>query len=331
VKPFTDAVKGCLGVIALAPALNVRTQKAHAASVNVVYAHHIGTQAPSYVAPDGSQRLERLDATLRVLGRRFRYVSLARLLADEAPDPREQPSLAVTFDDGFDLLSNGVAEVLTRHRIRATTFVITETIGNRDLMWRNKLNAIRTTRHESVYVTRFNELAAKTGLALIGTGRGLMAATAAWPMERKEEFVDELWVTCRMPRLSEFLDEHRPYFTWAGLEAWLAQGHAVGLHTATHPFCSRLGPGGVEVALVEAAAMLRERLGVPFLPLSYPFGDRVEAGLEKDLVRRGVIDAAFGIRGFSPRGTPRHALERACIDGHVRFEVFGRTLLGPPV
>ena len=41
----------------------------------------------------------------------------------------------------------------------------------------------------------------------------------AWDMARKDELADALWAACDMPPLSEFLDEHRPYFTADGLRA----------------------------------------------------------------------------------------------------------------
>src|SRR5262249_3036592 len=63
-----------------------------------------------------------------------------------------------------------------------------------------------------------------------------LSASMGWAMERKEELVDTLWKACDMPPLHEFLDEHQPYFTRDGLKRWLAAGHGVGLHTASHPF-----------------------------------------------------------------------------------------------
>src|SRR5262249_54439821 len=131
-----------------------------------------------------------------------------------------------------------------------------------------------------------------------------------------------------MPPLHEFLDEHQPYFTRDGLKRWLAAGHGVGLHTASHPFCSRLSAEGIRAEIEEPAALLRAELGLCFLPFSYPFGIRLAKAAERRLSEDEVFACAFGIEGFVPRGTPAYRLERACIEGDLAFTVFGTALLG---
>jgi peptidoglycan/xylan/chitin deacetylase (PgdA/CDA1 family) len=219
-------------------------------------------------------------------------------------------------------------EVLDHHDVRVTSFVITGTVGNENLMWRNKLAAIRALREERLYVVQYNSLMTKVGLSSISRGDELLPASTGWNMKLKEELVDILWKACDMPVLDEFLDEHRPYFTWDGLKQWLAAGHDVGLHTATHPFCSRLGSEEVRAEIEEPASLLRSRLGLRFLPFSYPFGVRLSETAERQLYESRVFDCAFGIEGFVPRGTPDHRLERACIEGDFAFSVFGSVLLG---
>jgi peptidoglycan/xylan/chitin deacetylase (PgdA/CDA1 family) len=240
------------------------------------------------------------------------------------------PRLAITFDDGFDLVRNGAVDVLEQHGVQATVFVVTSALDNESLMWRNKLSAIRALADASTYLPRYNELMGRFGLPPVATAAALMPASEAWPTERKEQLADELWAACGLPPLREFLAEHRPYFSWKDLRAWLARGHGVGLHTLTHPFCSRLDAAGIERELVEPAALLRDRLGLDFLPFSYPFGDRLDEATELELHERGVFDCAFGIEGFARRGTAPHRLERACIEGELGYPVFGKAMLGLP-
>jgi peptidoglycan/xylan/chitin deacetylase (PgdA/CDA1 family) len=151
-----------------------------------------------------------------------------------------------------------------------------------------------------------------------------------WDMARKDELVDELWAACDMPPLAEYLDEHRPYLSAAGVARWRAEGHAIGLHTVTHPDCSRLNAEGVRVEIVEPARRLSAELGCASVHFSYPFGRRCPPAHAHVLTESGVIDTAFGIRGLSPRGTDRLRLERASIEGDMRFSVYGKALLGFP-
>ncbi len=298
--------------------------------MGVVYSHYVGEPTPYYADFYEGSTLDRLDGQLRTLAQHFEFGPLHEVIAATARSETARPLLAVTFDDGFDLISCGAMDVLSDHGVEATSFVITGTVGNVDLMWRNKLSAIRALRPESLYVATYTELATPRGLAPLERGDRLMAAASHWPTNEKEDLVNELWAACDMPPLDRFLDEFRPYFTWEGLETWLAAGHAVGLHTATHPFCSTLDDAAVQTEIVGAAATLRARLRVDFLPFSYPFGARLREDTERALYEAGVFDAAFGIEGFASSRAPRYRLERASIEGELGFSVFGRACLGLP-
>ena len=318
--------KGAIGRAAVARPLRRRTRAAFADSVNVVYYHYIGEPRPYYADFYSGTTLERLDADLSRLARWFAFAPLSEVVAG-AGQPTAQPRLAVTFDDGFDLISTGALDVLERHGVKATTFVMTGCVGNASLMWRNKLSAVRALCGADACLRAYNRIAARYSIEPIAEADRLLAASARWPLQAKDDLADELWRACDMPPLQEFLDEHRPYLDWAALGEWIARGHEVGHHTRTHPYCARLDDDGVRTELAEPAALLRERLGLDWLALSYPFGSRLDAATERTLVEQGVVDCALGIRGFAPVGTPSHRLERASAEHHLDFEVFGRAAL----
>ena len=218
--------------------------------------------------------------------------------------------------------------MLEQRGVRATTFVITSMVDNANLMWRNKLSAIRSLSPPARYVAEYNGLMREQQLPEIAGAAEFMPQSQAWPMELKDTLADELWRRSGMVALDQFLADHRPYFTWDGLDEWVARGHDLGLHTATHPSCDRIEDPDVELEIVRPAAMLRDRFELEFLPFSYPFGARLPPAGEQALYDSGAIDCALGINGFAPRGTPAYKLERAPIEREVRFPVFGRALLG---
>ena len=264
-----------------------------------------------------------------MLGRHFEFAPLSEVLADNAAGGSSR-RLAVTFDDGFDLIAGGALDVLNAHRVKATSFVLTAMLGNRGLMWRNKLSAILVLRPAERYLRAYNTIAGRAGLPEVGDATELLSSAMGWDMARKDELADTLWAACDMPPLSEFLDEHSPYFTADGLATWLADGHAVGLHSATHPDCSRLDADGVRAEILEPARRLRAELGVAQLHFSFPFGRRCRPELEPLLERDALLACALGIRGFSPRATNPMRLERASIEGDMRFSVYGKAFLDFP-
>jgi peptidoglycan/xylan/chitin deacetylase (PgdA/CDA1 family) len=197
-------------------------------------------------------------------------------------------------------------------------------------MWRNKLSAIRALRTPEVYVPAYNAVTARAETPAIREASELLDAAMHWDMARKDELADALWAACDMPPLAEYLDEHRPYLTRDQLAAWVADGHAVGLHTDTHPDCSRLDADGVRAEILEPARRLSAELGLSTLHFSFPFGRRCRPELEPLLERDGLLDCALGIRGFAPSGTSAMRLERASIEGDMRFSVYGKAFLDFP-
>jgi peptidoglycan/xylan/chitin deacetylase (PgdA/CDA1 family) len=329
VRALRTAVKRGIGWLALSPPLRPWIRRGLRRRINIVTTHYIGAPVSYYADFYHGSTIERFDRDLAILKGYFDFAPLVDVIHQSTA--REEPSrplLALTFDDGFDMLRNRVMEVLDHHAIRATSFLVTSTVGNENLMWRSKLTAIRALREERLYVRQYNRLMTSVGLPGISGGDELLPASTSWPSRLKEEMVDALWRACDMPALGEFLDEHRPYFTWDGLERWLAAGHAVGLHTATHPFCSRLSREEIRREIEEPAALLRARFSLRFLPFAYPFGVRLDEAAERQLYDERVVDCVLGIAGLALRGTPHYRLERACIEEGCAFSVFGRVLLG---
>jgi peptidoglycan/xylan/chitin deacetylase (PgdA/CDA1 family) len=317
------AVKVVLGEAARTRGAGRRVTGSLAGTVNVVYAHYVGPPRPYLDAFYYGTDPRWLDATLTELSRTFTFAPLADVLAGTANGRPSRPPLAVTFDDGFDMSSGDVPEILARHKVSATVFAITSCLDNRELMWRNKLSATVAMSAPERVASAYAALAAERGLP----AGPVLEASRDWPMAAKDELADELWRRCDMPPLADFLTAERPYFSWDGLRSWIAAGHDVGLHTHTHPRCDRLDAAAVDREVREPAELLRRELSLDGVALSYPFGLRLEAATERRLVDEGVITCALGIRGFSPLGTPPHRLERATLEQQMRWEVFGRPLV----
>jgi peptidoglycan/xylan/chitin deacetylase (PgdA/CDA1 family) len=322
---MADSLRRHAGILALSPPLVRWTLRRLAGRTGIVYGHHVGTPAPHLAGVGGALTPEQLDERLSALGRHFEFAPLHEVLAEGA-----ERRLAVTFDDGFDLVASGALDVLNAHRVRATTFVLTGMRGNRGLMWRNKLSAILALRPPETCVRAYNALATRAGLPRIAGHAELMRAAMGWDMTRKDELADELWAACDMPPLSEYLDEHRPYLTAGAAARWLADGHTIGLHTRTHPDCSRLDAEGVRIEILEPARSLCAELGCASVAFSYPFGRRCAPAHEPLLEGSGLLDCALGIAGLSRRGTDRLRLERASLEGDMGFSVYGKALLGVP-
>ncbi len=290
-------------------------------TVNIVYYHWVGEHSPHYA---GGCPLDRFWSDLKFLKQNFKIVSLQHLI-DREEEHAGSPSLAVTFDDGFDLSHPDFLQILDENSVKATSLVVTACLDNAHLMWRNMLSVIQNNVQPSVYLEQYNKLMAEVGEPGIRDPRELMSASLDWDMSRKDEWATELWRRCGLPPVGHYLAEHRPYFTRDGVREWLRAGHSIGLHTRTHPLCSRLSWEEVEAEIVNPARELKREFGVEKLAFSYPFGDRLPVRFETDALHRGGLSCALGIRGFASRRTPPQKWERQGIEATgASWDIIGR-------
>jgi peptidoglycan/xylan/chitin deacetylase (PgdA/CDA1 family) len=322
-----DGVRYLAGVIGGSAFLRPATRRMFLNCANVVYCHLIGEGQPYYNwGSDGDYTLDRFSQDLANLKKAFRFTTVQRLCEYNRGDfDSDQPLLALTFDDGFSLNGAELMQVMDHHGVKATHFLITSCVDNLNLMWSNKIFAIEAMVPESTYVAQYNALSRRAGFPPIRSGADFQPGTATWSMSRKDELADELWRACDMPPVAEFLAEYRPYLSWREVDGWLGAGHSIGLHTLTHPYCSRLSDDAIEEEIARPGEDLRRRLKLDFLPFAYPYGDRVSAAKERSLLERGIFDCAFGTRGFARRGSAPDRLERAGIERWgIGWPVFGR-------
>jgi peptidoglycan/xylan/chitin deacetylase (PgdA/CDA1 family) len=321
---FKSAIKKCLSTVCESRILLPLIRRSAMNDVNIIYYHYIGDPVPHYQAFGNGCTISEFAQDLEYLSRIFEFASLSEVLA-RAPgkgNPK-RPTLAVTFDDGFDLSNQGVMEIMEDYNIKATTFVVTSCIDNRRMMWRHMLSAIQSLTPESIWRSQYNELALSSGFDPIKNGEGLLKVSSRWEMNHKDEWAAQLWERCELPPISEYLAERQPYFGWSGLEQWIASGHSVGFHTHTHPYCSRLQQADLESELIEPAITLKQRLNIEELALSYPFGDRLRPEMDQKLFEQRQFKALFGIDGFSRKDVSNEKLERVGVEGgHTGWSIF---------
>jgi hypothetical protein len=70
-----------------------------------------------------------------------------------------------------------------------------------------------------------------------------------------------------------------------------------------------------------ACGMDHEADFLGWLPFTYPFGNALDEHAARELWSNNVVSCLLGIRGFVPRGTPYHRLERAYAQGCFKYEV----------
>jgi peptidoglycan/xylan/chitin deacetylase (PgdA/CDA1 family) len=285
--------------------------------LNMVFYHGVWPAGSEALRLFGGIDVEKFRSDLELLSRRFRFVTFEKAMRLNSSGERlDKPAICLTFDDCLTV--EHCRDILDEFGIRAAMFVTEACVDNAHLMWVHKLTAILAEKGEQAFVRVYNETVSRRGAGPSISGMcDFPFCAVPWRPAEKDGLVDDMWERAGMPPLASFLARHRPYMTHDDLKDWIEQGHTVGLHTLTHPFCSELTEDDLDAEFVQPARRLRETLGLGELPFAYPFGRRLPAHLEHEAMSRAGLACMLGTAGISRLGTNPIAINRA----HTEFDL----------
>jgi len=220
----------------------------------------------------------------------YKFVPLSEI---ETRSDKKQ--VAITTDDGFIENYTRIAPILDEYNIPATFFLINNCIDNKDLMWMNKLLAIGNRTGIAQTKKRVYEILRDKKI-LSSDKRDLKSIFSSIPMNRKEEIVNELWATCELPALSDFLAEHKPYMNTHQINELLSAGFAIGGHTFSHPRCSELSLEELKHEVVDSIEQLKVKFDTPVNHFAYPFGLRPQKKEEEHIFHLSKATAFLGTK-----------------------------------
>jgi peptidoglycan/xylan/chitin deacetylase (PgdA/CDA1 family) len=90
---------------------------------------------------------------------------------------------------------------------------------------------------------------------------------------------------------------------------WLAAGHEIGSHSATHPKLPRLSPAQMKEEITTSKKRLEDLFGIPIRHFAYPFG-RFNQAVSDLVAEAGYLTACTMMFGVNTPETPRYQLRR---------------------
>lgn len=225
----------------------------------------------------------RFDGHMRFLRERLRPMPLAEI-AERIHQGRPLPTgaVAVTFDDGYRDNYTAAYPVLTRHRVPATVFVVTDLVGtSRRSWWDTVSELVKRTRNPHLDVSRLRSRPAGS------PPRG------PWPLvtrRQKEDAIEGLCATGRSlgpDEVREFLATLREecgvsepelasdglMMTWEQARAMSGTLVSIESHTHTHPNIARLGQKQAKDELTASKEIIEAEVRQPVRGFAYPFGE----------------------------------------------------------
>jgi peptidoglycan/xylan/chitin deacetylase (PgdA/CDA1 family) len=240
-----------------------------------------------------------------------------------------EPSVAITFDDGYRDNAVEALPILEELGIPATFFVATATIGTDREFWWDDLErlVLGDGRRRAAFVASVDgrERAWRTGTsderrALYQDLHRLFLGSGA---ESREALFGQLRAWAELGAAGR--PSHRAMTVEEVQQLGRSSSATVGAHTVTHSVLSAIAPAAQREELQRSRAQLEAWTGRPVETFSYPFGQRTDYTPETvDLCRQaGFRKAAVNFPGQAHRWTdplqiPRHVVRNWSADEFAR-------------
>lgn len=212
-----------------------------------------------------------------------RYFPVVRT-EDDWSDIRE-PSVAVTFDDGYADNFHNALPVLEKYNIPATFFVSTENLGTNKLFWWDILEGIFRIRRQGAVRLGQREFSSKNLNEAHSFLRGMLPDKRAALLDevtKHQELPGDIMERCVLSLKELRLLSESPLVT-------------IGAHTITHSSLSHEPKALQMQEIAVSKTRLEEIIGKVVSVLSYPFGDYNEETIA--ILKECDIKKAFTVTG----------------------------------
>jgi len=273
----------------------------------ILYYHLVSDEIPDYYFKDKAISTNDFKNQLHHYRKNFKFISLHEALNRMTEGKSLKGYVSLTTDDGFVENYSIIAPILMEEGIPATFFLINNCIDNKDLMWRNKLVYVYNTLGEKRSNELISEIALDEKLPFPGKGENIISwSKRTFEMNHKDRLSSALWGKAGFENIQDFLKREKPYLNINQIKELYAQEFSIGSHSNSHPICSRLNYDDLESEVIGSMIGISNKTGIPVNLFSYPFEERAEAKLEKQLIRnhKDRVKALIGIRNVLKNEDP---------------------------
>ena len=292
-------------------------------SIRIIYYHMITDKSHDYYF-DSYISVKNFTEQIKFLKKKYEVIPLHEAIQRVEQGESLKKCLSITFDDGFSECYFIIAPILYDEKLPATFFLIENTIDNKDIMWRNKIQFIENNLSDSQKYKLAEKLTNNKSLDSKQNSNSLLQISNGWAMNEKDELANMLWEESGLIPLKEWLDQTKPYLTLTQIQELLNSGFHIGSHSKSHPRCDRLDYSELEKEIIGATNTLNEMFNVNINLFSYPFGTRASEKDEQKILQNSNLQCLLGIRdSFSnyniPANWERENMERKHNIAIVKF------------
>ncbi|MBN2366700.1 MAG: polysaccharide deacetylase family protein [Calditrichaeota bacterium] len=205
---------------------------------------------------------------IEYLKKKFRIISLNKLVEEVKKGSIKPNSLCITFDDGY--LDNFLYAfpILKKYDIPATIFLTTDTIGTANLLWFDKVIQIikRTNIHQINFLNHEFDLTDFNSKKK--SWKNILELLKKYPPDERDEYIEVLKDSCK---IFEF-DKVRIMLNWEEIKDMFKSGMNFGAHTKSHPILTTIDIEKIKNEVLESRLIIENNLDCEITNFAYPNG-----------------------------------------------------------
>jgi len=297
-----------------------RLRKFRGSKFGILCYHRVGTRG----IPLFSRLEPRIfDAQMNYLRKHYRLVSLKQLCSELQDGFSVEPTLAITFDDGYRDLYTHAFPVLQKYEIPATIYLIGQSVETGKAPWYDRIFVALESLPGpelklEMQVPRCFALSSPAARAVVAWE--IVCFLRSIPDSARQKWCAEFESSIQVPH--EKL--HGSMLTWEQVRTMHRGGISFGAHTMSHPVVSQLDASDFDEELARSKSFLESGLQAPIDDFAYPFGKPADCGLEAErfLQRCGYRSAVTTTSGFNAAASNIYRLRRLQIGDDSSLPLF---------
>jgi len=306
---FKNVIRRIVSIIAYPVPLNWWIKLS---GINVIYPfyHTISDQAPAHVKHLYKVRtVNQFRRDLDFLVTHFKSIHSV----PSNPLQNSHNSFFLSFDDGLAECFDIIAPILDEYNIKATFFVNTDYIDNKDLFYKYKASMIIDCLSvDDKYVNSTNDAIFTEG---IKTKRQIIKKLRH--LHYNERHLADTIANLLQIDFSELLMNRPVYMTGSQLEELISAGHTIAGHGKGHCLFSGIPYEKQTEEVADCLKYLESEYKVKDKLFAFPFtDDKLKTELFQQLKNQHVLEYSFGTAGIKKDAVPFN-IQRIAIEKHA--------------
>jgi peptidoglycan/xylan/chitin deacetylase (PgdA/CDA1 family) len=288
-----------------------RLRRSAGSKFGILCYHRVGTDG---VPIFSRLQPKRFRAQMEHIRGNYRVVPLGQLCREMQDETSAEPTLAITFDDGYRDLYTHAFSVLQEYQLPATIYLIGRSVESGEVPWYDRIFLALEAASGTSFEVEMD------GIRKFAVSSPTSRTEAAWEivsyLRTKPDAWRQKWCASFEKQVSIGPEEAEGcMLNWDQVRTMHQAGVSFGAHTMSHPSVSRLDSESLEGELGESKRLLERGLGAPIEDFAYPFGKPEDRSQEAEnfLARSGYRSAVTTTEGFNISGTNRFQLRRLSI------------------